>query len=55
VDILLVSSFAEVASAMFPKPFLLMSVGTFKARGNVSLLKFYDASGRILEFSMLIL
>jgi hypothetical protein len=41
MDLAEVSSSAEVASAWRRESFLLMPVGTFKARGNVSLLKLY--------------
>jgi hypothetical protein len=41
VNLVEVSSSAEVASAWRRQSFLLMPVGTFKARGNVSLLKLY--------------
>jgi hypothetical protein len=41
MDLAEVSSSAEVASAWRRESFLLMPVGTFKARGNVSLPKLY--------------
>jgi hypothetical protein len=41
MDLAEVSSSAEVASVWRRESFLLMPVGTFKARGNVSLLKLY--------------